>query len=492
MGTRRNGPVPPHSSPSRGSGSSVDRGLIAIAVLALIGVGAAAIFALLGDGSSVGSVSPARAAASSTTGEFRDSFGWTVFLWDPDTGHLRALHRADVRLDDAELSPDGRRIVYASRGLDGSSQIYLLDAGGAERRLTDLKGGAFEPTWSPDGRRIAFSGSRHVGSDNDIYVMDADGGRVRRLLQTPRDDGHPDWSPDGSQIAFHARYEDHGIPGSRIWVGSVHARTLTSVTSTRVPFGAADPAWSPQGRWLAFSRFDRRVSKAALWLMRPDGSHLHRIGRPDSAHKVLEDPTWSPDGRSLAFERSSGLEVGLIDTRSGRIHGLFHGAGATGPSWSADGILLTLPDGATVASPGAAPPRFTVQLAGLDATVIATGGRCELRGVHGPIRPGRLTLQFVDHSRRDGMFTLVRMIRGVTIADLRADPGAVMMPTHHRGRIFVAAGATKAWTSAHDIAGGRWAVACWKDVIPAPNGIRMMPVGIASFDVDRRAEGAKR
>ena len=77
------------------------------------------------------------------------------------------------------------------------SQVYLMNTdGGGRRKLTSQFSAATSPAWSPDGRKIAFSG------DGDIYVMNADGSSQRRLMRTTGFDSSPAWSPDARKIAF--------------------------------------------------------------------------------------------------------------------------------------------------------------------------------------------------------------------------------------------------------------------------------------------------
>ena len=97
-------------------------------------------------------------------------------------------------------SADGRRIAF-NAGSPTASDIYLINHDGSG--LTQVTRNAhanFYPTWSPDGSRLAFSSNRD--GDWDIYVMNADGSRVRQLVDSPGLDDKPQWSPDGSRIGF--------------------------------------------------------------------------------------------------------------------------------------------------------------------------------------------------------------------------------------------------------------------------------------------------
>ena len=96
-------------------------------------------------------------------------------------------------------SPDGKRIAFTS-SRDGNQEIHVMDAdGGNQRNLTNKPRHDDEPSWSPDGKRITFA---RAGRNREIYVMDADGGNQRNLTNNPRSDSQPSWSPDGKHIAF--------------------------------------------------------------------------------------------------------------------------------------------------------------------------------------------------------------------------------------------------------------------------------------------------
>jgi TolB protein len=107
-------------------------------------------------------------------------------------------------LDSPKLAPDARSLAVTSfqpgRGPAGRPQIwtYALPSGAA-RQLTEASGGAYDPDWSPDGRRIAFT--LRSGARNDVWVMRADGSGVRQVTTTGSCRA-PAWSPDGNWIAF--------------------------------------------------------------------------------------------------------------------------------------------------------------------------------------------------------------------------------------------------------------------------------------------------
>jgi len=184
-------------------------------------------------------------------------------------------------------SPDGRRIAF-TRSEDSAvappASVNVVGADGSGRK--DLTPGVMsvQPDWSPDGRRIAFMSVVDVETGK-ISVMNADGSGARQLADTPTSDGEPRWSPDGRRIAVSA----YGGAGNDD-VAVVDARTGRLRRLTRSPAYEHSPAWSPDGRRIAY------VKDGAVHVMRADGSGDRAVtkGRMDTA------PSWSPDGRRLS------------------------------------------------------------------------------------------------------------------------------------------------------------------------------------------------
>ena len=159
-------------------------------------------------------------------------------------------------------SPDGRHIAY-SRGTD----IYVMGSDGSNpRNLTNYSDQDFSPSWSPDGRHIAFTSERD--GNPEIYVMGSDGSNPRNLTNYSDQDFSPSWSPDGRHIAFHSwrngNYEIY-VMGSD---GSNPRRLTTS--------GGLSPSWSPDGRHIVFFA-SNRDNYEEIYVMGSDGSNLRRL-----------------------------------------------------------------------------------------------------------------------------------------------------------------------------------------------------------------------
>ncbi|HSS36133.1 MAG TPA: hypothetical protein VLR93_07640 [Patescibacteria group bacterium] len=168
-------------------------------------------------------------------------------------------------------SPDGMTVAYDSNRRGGIA-IWLMDADGGHQRLIGDGHGEY-PSWSPDGSRIAYSG----GSYYDIHVMNADGSGDRAITSTPAYDMGPAWSPDGAWIAYHTQVDSYpklGEPGQgpemEIHLVRPDGSDDHRITADRVE--DSFPAWSPDGRFLIWSRHGQLV------IARPDGSGLIDIG----------------------------------------------------------------------------------------------------------------------------------------------------------------------------------------------------------------------
>ena len=225
-------------------------------------------------------------------------------------------------------SPDGSRLVFVSNR-DGDDELYVMRADGSQlRQLTHNKAVDTTPAWSPDGRSIAFA-SNQAGGEHKLYVVRASGGTPRRLLGGRRTvfDIAPAWSPNGKLIAFASNRA--GYFNSDIWVVGSDGRGLRRLTRTAgsesKPGDEGTPAWSPDGRSIAFAT--NRDLQQEIYVMSADGSGVRRLTRAPLRDDIL--PRWSPDGKTIAYTGARGpSSIYLVPAAGGASRRLVAGSDA--------------------------------------------------------------------------------------------------------------------------------------------------------------------
>lgn len=207
--------------------------------------------------------------------------GCTTVEGQPDRGDC------SIDYDSPAWSPRGGALAF-----DAGTRLALIRGDGSGFRLLPRQTvDDGEPAWSPDGRQLVFSGA------GDLYVMTLNTGSVRRL--TFKGGRSPAWSERG-RIAF-VRGARKAEPGFRPGAGDVYTVRASGRGLRRVTYHRGDdPAWSPHGSKLAFVR-QRRFSSFRLYVVRASGRGLKRIPTGQGADSP-EKPAWSPDGRWMAYE----------------------------------------------------------------------------------------------------------------------------------------------------------------------------------------------
>ncbi len=210
-------------------------------------------------------------------------------------------------------SSDGAKIAYQNP-IVGERGIYVSNPEGSDPvRLTEGVNDSW-PAWSPDGTKILFSSTRYDPSigqctpgdphefdcPTDIYVMDADGSNVTRLTADPVSEFQPVWSPDGSRIAF-SRSIDPVILHSAIFTMNTDGTGVRQV-SDATEGSDFSPSWSPDGSQLIFAGI--HSENWGIWRVNEDGSGEHRVLGGVGAWFLI-DAEWSPDGSLIAFVGNS-------------------------------------------------------------------------------------------------------------------------------------------------------------------------------------------
>jgi len=227
-----------------------------------------------------------------------------IFLCKPDGSDERRLTDRTLPEYDAVFSPDGKRLALSVDKISttqGDMDVYTVDLAGKDLRPVSTTRGelSFEesPAWSPDGKWIAYTSTRH--GNQELYIATPEGKDEKRLTSDPATDAHPSWSPDGKRIALATnRWGDMEIA-----VLELDSGKLTRLTASR---GLDDyPAWSPDGKHIAFtSNRDRNLE---IYVADADGRNARNVTR----HAGIDNfPAWTPDGRlTWVSNRAGGFEI---------------------------------------------------------------------------------------------------------------------------------------------------------------------------------------
>jgi Tol biopolymer transport system component len=198
-------------------------------------------------------------------------------------------------------------------------QIYLMDMHSQEvTQLTTIGGGACQPTWSPDGMRLAFtapcSDNKRSYDGSTLFIINLDGSGMAPLTFSPIGDYDPAWSPVGNQIAF-TTLRDFNRP--QIWILDLDSNELTNI-SDNAGSGVSDfhPAWSPDGQSIVFSSIRGVTNSPNVWVMDTNGENLIELSF--SNNRTNLDPDWASDGNIVLYTQF-GAQGGGVPAISGMI-----------------------------------------------------------------------------------------------------------------------------------------------------------------------------
>ena len=191
-------------------------------------------------------------------------------------------------------SPDGRKIAFSTRPANVVA-IAVIDLQSNEiKQLTDTERSPSAPDWAPDGQSLAIIyNPAHPGINYELYTMNANGSGFKRLTESAGYQyyDNPDWSPDGSKLTYSADLEGNQ---------DIYIADPDGANPVQVTFSAADdrsPAWSPDGSRIAFETY--RDGNWEIYIMNTDGTGMQNISNHESREQW---PSWSPDGSMIAFQ----------------------------------------------------------------------------------------------------------------------------------------------------------------------------------------------
>ena len=283
----------------------------------------------------------------------------------------------------------GRMLVNGDSSKTFNDDIFVVQADGSgSSRVTD-EGASSGGRWSPDGSRVAYSadlfndvnGDTWTSGHLELFSSAEDGHDPQQLTDNTADDFEPSWSPDGQRIAYTS---NEGGP-RRLWISNADGSEPTEVP---IEVDLVDsPAWSPDGAWIAFvglvglqEREPGQLPCTAreLFIVRPDGSDLLQL-----THDGLSEqsPAWSPDGTRLVYKASEQgdytWEIFTMAIDGSDVQRLTESpAYKTTPLWSPDGRLITfasdqLPDGSAPSDDGGSPSPLTQYVMNSDGSGVS-------------------------------------------------------------------------------------------------------------------------
>ncbi len=221
---------------------------------------------------------------------------------------------------DPALSPDGRSVAFCWE-VDGKPGLYVKRIGDdGQARIGNGPRGVFSPTWSPDGREIAFLRHPEIekGQVDEIVIVPAAGGSERRLGTSRAANHGLDWSPDGRLLAFVDKASPEAPDAIHLLTIETgeRRRLTTPVEASARWLGDLRPTFSPDGQSVAFIRIGAVAGTS-------DGVYVQEIGssvsRPVASGSQVRDVAWLANGTSVVFVagRPSEPNLWIVDVGMG-------------------------------------------------------------------------------------------------------------------------------------------------------------------------------
>ena len=265
-----------------------------------------------------------------------------IFSMNPDGTALKQLTKNKAGQDiDPTYSSDGKKIAFRS-DRTGDSEIFVMNSDGTgQKNLTNNPGNDLRPSFASDGKKIAFQSTRTGNSE--IFVMNSDGTGQTDLTNDPASDVNATFSPKGDKIAFVSVRS--GLD-AEIFVMNSNGTGQTPLTANDAL--EDDPSFSPDGNKIAFSSNRDGGTNAEdfdIFVMNADGTGTPL--RPTSSTARDEDPAFSPDGKKIAFKssRDGSEDVFVMDASGANQTNITPGAIGVfdrEPDWQPVGATFTV------------------------------------------------------------------------------------------------------------------------------------------------------
>ncbi|QQS42873.1 MAG: PD40 domain-containing protein [Acidobacteriota bacterium] len=227
-------------------------------------------------------------------------------------------------------SPDGKQIAFETNR-NGNWDIYVMKSDGSDQKaLTSGKADDRYPRWSPDGASVMFV--RAEDGRSDLFAVDPEGRAVKRLAEIEGDELFPDWHPSGKKVA----YTSGKLPDTDLF--ELDLATGRVIRKWSTTFRDLWPRYSRDADVVFFSRRDSNDEEDEIYVANSRLGNMARLTRLPGNDFC---PAWSPDGNRIAFARvdpESGRSISVLERRSGKISEFGRGfERVTEPDWSPDG-----------------------------------------------------------------------------------------------------------------------------------------------------------
>lgn len=217
---------------------------------------------------------------------FREQNAYEIYELNLSNGSVNRLtNRIGVNTA-AEISPNGETITF-SRGNPSTqqNQIWVMDRNGDNPGNVPQALG-WDPTWSPDGKKILFASDREGGVQ--LYTVNLNGGGIKQVTNLPSIRGRSDWSPDGQYIVTYS-----GEPWNReLYIMNADGSNLRQLTPTGG--NSQGPSFSPDGNWVVFTAYFDHYGEelgCEIYVIRTNGADLRRLTNNDYCDY---QPRWGP------------------------------------------------------------------------------------------------------------------------------------------------------------------------------------------------------